>query len=134
MINAIQYPGRERCSEITVEAWHGPFFDATADTASHHKFGAILKRLDEGRQLPEIIGQVSVAHDNPLSADISDRIDVGSTQPPLRRAQNFSSMFQDDVRSIVARAVDDQDLPGRAGPGQAFLTPVNEFTYSNLFI
>src|SRR5207302_9278932 len=50
MINAIQYPGRERCSEITVEAWHGPFFDAAAETASHHKFGAILKRLDEGRQ------------------------------------------------------------------------------------
>src|SRR5438132_1240198 len=43
-------------------------------------------------------------------------------------------MFQDNVRSIIAGTIHDQDLSGHAGAAQAFLTPVHELTDGNLFI
>src|SRR5687767_9640542 len=90
-VDAIEDPGRERRAEIPVQGRHGSLLDGAAKAAPHNKLGARTELRDKWGQLPEVIGQIRVSHDNPASPDVRERVDVGPAQPPLWYPQYFAA-------------------------------------------
>src|SRR5437667_5716756 len=125
-INAIEDPSRKWCAKVTVQSWHRPLLDAATKAAAHDKLRSLSKLLNERSQFPKVVGQVCVPHDNPLSADIRNGIDVGPAQPPLRRAKDLAPMLENNLGRVIGGAVNNQNLTDNTGAPQTLLAPLDE--------
>src|SRR5205085_3617250 len=133
-VDPVQNPGRERRAKIAMQSRHLSYHNTAAKSASHDKLRALPESFDEKGNLPEIIGEVGVAHNNPLSADVTGRVDISAAQAALRSAQDFTSMRENGLRRLISRAIDDQNLTSHSCSFQALLTPIHKLAHRNLFV
>ena len=74
----VEHAGEHRVADVAVEPRHCPGVDLAAQARTHHEVGAVLERLDEARDLGEVVGLVGVAHHDVLAAGGCEAGEVGA--------------------------------------------------------
>ena len=85
-VDAVKDPGCEWRPEIAMQVRHGPVLDVSPKAGAHHEFAAVVETVDEWLELPEIIGEVAISHDDELAADMRLGINIRLAKPPFRGA------------------------------------------------
>src|SRR5262249_33057774 len=83
-VDAIQEPGCDRRTEKPVQFWHGARLDVSRKPAAHDEVVSLVELVNEGLDVAEVVGEIAVAHDDVVAADVRQSVDVGSAQASLR--------------------------------------------------
>src|SRR5262249_54042350 len=109
-VKEIEDPGRERCSEVAVEPRHGARLDRAAKARAHHELIPATELIHEWTEAAEVVGAVSVAHDDVAPADVREGVDVCASEATPRSLQHPGPASEREVGGAVGRAVDDEYL------------------------
>src|SRR5215472_11069766 len=66
-IDAVKRPGCNGRPEIAMQGRHGPVLDVSPKAGAHDEFAAVVEAVDERLEIPEIIGEVAISHDDELT-------------------------------------------------------------------
>src|SRR5512133_2309869 len=64
--------GEHRISQILVQGGHSTWLDSTFETIPHDTVVVLSKLLDERTKVRKVVAVVSIAHDDVLTACVSD--------------------------------------------------------------
>ena len=93
------------------------------------------KRLDERRELAEVVRAVRVAHQDVAPADVREGVDVRAPEPAPRRLQHARAVLR--ARSRRSRRVELSTIrisPATPAVCQALLAPVDELADGELLV
>src|SRR3954462_14123836 len=107
MEDGVQDPGRHRCPEVLVQRRHCPWLDVAAETRAHHELRTRVELSDERRELTKVVSAVAITHQDELSANVWERILIGTAEPTLGGLQNASAVRERDLTSQILATVDD---------------------------
>ena len=111
----VEQAGQDRISDVAVQPRHGSLVDFREAVADHH-VGALLERLQEARDLGEIVGVVGVTHEDVGAARGSEAGQVGGAVALARLVHDTRAGALGQLGRAVRRAVvGDHDLAGDAG-------------------
>src|SRR4029453_6404936 len=75
-VDAVEDPGGDGRSDVSVQGRHRAGLDRARPARPHDELVALPEGPHEGAELAEVIGAVGVAHDHVAPADVWQRIDV----------------------------------------------------------
>ena len=87
-VHLVEDPRRGRRADVAMEGGHRSGFDGSSPSGSHGELVALTHLLHEQAELAKVVGEVGIAHDDVLSPDKGDRVDVGPSKPELRCLQH----------------------------------------------
>jgi hypothetical protein len=133
-VQTVQDPGRGWRAEVPMQSGHRSWLDRTLPARAHRVLGAAAHRVDEGRELAEVVGAVGVTHDHVLAAHVRQGVEVGAAESALGGLEDTRPASQSELGCAVRRTVDNEHLAHGAGSTQPFVAPSDEFRDGEFFV
>src|SRR5689334_7303787 len=90
--------------------WHGAGQNRTVQSISHHQIDAVTaQRLNEPRDVAEVVAVVRISHDKKSSARLAKTAEIGGPVASLRFVDDACAGFLGDLGGSVGRAVVNDD-------------------------